>query len=376
MIELSSDQVRQIRLRAQCLHPRQPGHKLLDVVRAVGGAQAQLSPAMMLALRARVKGLTVVDVEEAISGSRRLVRTWAMRGTLHLLLAEDVRWLISLLGPIFVSKGKRRRLQLGLDEDLSARGLRAIRAILSNRGPLTRGELVEKLQEQGIALDRRSQAPIHLIGLAALQGVICLGPERSNGESTYALMDNWIAPHEPVPREHALAELARRYFAGYGPASVKDFAAWAGLSMTDARRGWSLIRDQGQLTEVHVEDRTLWLPTSERRNLSQFSRSEVVVRLLPAFDAYILGYADRDDLVPPKHQHQVYHGGQTVPAVLIDGLASGVWRYKRQDKRLQVAVHAFEPFDPVIQQQIAVEAEDIGRFWETSVSVSYSPNPL
>jgi hypothetical protein len=101
-----------------------------------------------------------------------------------------------------------------------------------------------------------------------------------------------------------------------------------------------------------------------------------VVRLLPAFDTYILGYADRDDLVPPEHQHKVYHGGQTVPAVLIDGVVSGVWRYKRQGKRLQVTVHAFEPFYPAIQHQIAEEAEDIGRFWETPVLVSYSPNPL
>jgi hypothetical protein len=135
MIDLSSDQLRDLRLRAQGLHIRQPGNKLVDVVRAVVGVQAQLSSAMMLALRARVSRLTVGEVEEAVNQSRRLVRTWVMRGTLQLLPAADVRWLVSLLGPLFIPKGKGRRLQLGLDEDLSAQGLHAIHTILTKEVP-------------------------------------------------------------------------------------------------------------------------------------------------------------------------------------------------------------------------------------------------
>ena len=372
MIDLSPTELRELRLRAQCLHPPLPRGQLMPAVRAIGGAQAQLSSSMLLQLRARVSGLTIAEIEEAIGESRRLVRTWAMRGTMHLLLAEDVRWLGSLLGPIFASQDRGRRLQLGLDDDVTAKGLHAIRAILSNGEPLTRGEVVEKLEKEGLTLERRSQAAIHLIRLAALEGLVCLGPERSSGDSTYTLIDRWIESGQALPKEEALAELADRYFAGYGPATPQDFAAWAGLSLTDARRGWASARDQGRLTEVRAGERVLWQLASESGEVHRSRSSEPVLRLLPAFDPYVLGYADRRDVVLREHQHGVYHGGQTAPVVLVDGLASGVWRYERQGRRLQITVHAFDSFDQPIQRLIAAEAGDIGRFWQAPVSVSYS----
>jgi hypothetical protein len=327
---------------------------------------------MLLQLRARVSGLSVEEIDDAIGKSRRLVRTWAMRGTLHLLPVEDVGWLGTLLGPIFVAQDRGRRLQLGLDDEATAKGLNAIRAILSNGEPLTRGQVVDKLEREGLTLERRSQAPIHLIRLAALNGLVCLGPERSNGESTFTLIDRWIEPGQSLTKEQALAELARRYFEGYGPATPQDLAAWAGLTLTDAKRGWASVRDQGRLTEVRVEERVLWQLASPSGEVHRSSSSEPVVRLLPAFDPYVLGYADRGDVVLREHQHRVYHGGQTAPVILVDGLASGVWRYERQGTRLQIAVHAFEPFDPPILRMIAAEADDIGRFWKAPVSVSYS----
>src|SRR5258708_29631900 len=109
-------------MRAQNLYSRLPHKVLVDAVRDVVGIQAQLTPAMMLALRARVSGLTISDIETAIADDRGLVRTWAMRATLHLLAADDFSWLVRLLGPIFSAKDKRRRLQLGIDDDLSAAG--------------------------------------------------------------------------------------------------------------------------------------------------------------------------------------------------------------------------------------------------------------
>jgi hypothetical protein len=372
MIDLSPTELRELRLRAQCLQPPLPRDQLMPAVRAICGAQAQLSSSMMLQLRARVSGLTVAEIEDAIGDSRYLVRTWAMRGTLHLVLAQDVRWLGSFLGPIFVAQDKGRRRQLGLDEDATARGLHAIRAILHNSEPLTRGEVVARLEEEGLTLERRSQAPIHLIRLAALEGLVCLGPEQPNGESTYTLIDRWIEPGQSLTREQALTELARRYFAGYGPATPQDLAAWAGLSLTDAKRGWASVRDQGRLTEVHVEERNLWHTTLESGEVFSSRSSEPVLRLLPAFDPYVLGYADRRDVVPREHQRRVYHGGQTAPVVLVNGLASGVWRYERRGRRLQITVHAFDSFDYPIQRLIAAEADDIGRFWQAPVSLSYS----
>ena len=370
--DLTVDQVRALRLRAQCLHPKYPPNDLTAAVQAVCGVQAQLSAAMMLALRARVHGLTPADVDAAIE-QKRLVRTWLMRGTLHLLPAEDVRWMLAFLSPVFIPKGKGRRMQLGLTEDVSAKGLSAIRALLSWSALLTRGEIVERLAERGVVLDRRTQAPIHLIGLAALEGIVCLGPDAPNGESTYVLMDEWLEPSDVPSRDEALSLLLWRYLIGYAPASPQDFAAWSGLTLKDANRAWELLGDE-LINVQQVEDQALTMLAGETP--PSIPASQPIVRLLPAFDTYILGYSDRDYVVAPEHQALVYHGGQTVPVVLVDGAAAGVWRYKRQGKRLQITVHPFDAFDQPVRDLVAEEANDVGRFWGAPVSLSYSTEPL
>jgi Winged helix DNA-binding domain len=379
MIELTPDQVRAWRTRAQGLHERLPAEALSEAVQAVCGVQAQLSSAMMLALRARLSGLTKNDVKHVIE-RHQLTRTWSMRGTLHLMHTDDVRWLIALLGPTFVAKGTRRREELGLDETICAKGLNAIQAILNMDQPLTRGEIVKKLAGQGIELEQRSQAPIHLIGLAALKGIVCLGPERKNGESTFVLVDRWI-DQQPITSSSAaaLSELARRYLTGYGPAACNDFAGWSGLSLTNAKQAWAHLQERGELTEVRVEERVLWLLTSASNNLPDLGQlGGPDVRLLSAFDNYVLGYKHREHVVPVAHQPEVYHGGQTVPVVLVNGLARGVWRYKRQGKRLDFIIKPFGFFDEGIQQLIAKEAEDIARFMQefTTTSISYSETAL
>ncbi|MFN8560851.1 MAG: crosslink repair DNA glycosylase YcaQ family protein [Anaerolineae bacterium] len=154
MADLAVGQVRALRVRAQGLHPQHSRDDLVAAVRAVGGIQAQQSAAMMLALRARVAGLTTADVNAAIE-SGEIARTWLMRGTLHLVAADDLRWMLALLAPVFIPKGRSRRAQLGLTDDIVDKGLNAIRAILAGSAPLTRGEIVARLAERGIALDRR-----------------------------------------------------------------------------------------------------------------------------------------------------------------------------------------------------------------------------
>src|SRR5262249_28211295 len=155
---------------------------------------------------------------------RTVVRTWAMRGTLHMLPAEDVGWIVALLGPLFAATDRRRRLQLGLDDDLCARALPAIRDILSGGGALTRAERVQRLADVGMQIDPHSQAPAHLVGLAALRGLICRGPDRANDEPTYVLLEEWVGAartYTAMEPEEALAELARRYLRAYAPASVR-----------------------------------------------------------------------------------------------------------------------------------------------------------
>jgi DNA glycosylase AlkZ-like len=191
-MELAGEEVRRLRMLRQYLWNAVGPGELREVVRSVVGINAQRQSAMMLSLRARIRGLEYSHVEAAITETRDLVATWAMRGTIHLLDSRDIRCLIALLGRTFITASKGRRTELGLNDDLVEKGCAEILAILHGKEPMTRWELMDELEGRGFSLDRKSQAPIHLIRSAALKGLVCLGPYRLNGEPTYVLLDEWI----------------------------------------------------------------------------------------------------------------------------------------------------------------------------------------
>lgn len=308
MAQIPPEQLRALRIRAQHLVVRAPRDEMADVVRSLCGVNAQSEPAMMLSLRARVEGLEAADIVQAIE-QKRLVRTWAMRGTLHLLDSDDLGWMVSLLGPRIISRGRRRRLELGLTDDILAKILDEIPAIL-NDGPLTRSELAGRLAGRGIEIDRTGQAPYHLIAYAALKGLLFIGPDSRDGDHTYCLVEDGVKEQAQYSGDEALAGLIRRYLGGYGPAALEDFAAWSGLSMADARKGWELNKEA--LAELEVGGRSLWSPVTPLRPLDGPASADTVVNLLPAFDAYVLGYSRREHVVRPEHQDKVYQDRKSV----------------------------------------------------------------
>ena len=326
---------------------------------------------MMLILRARIQGIVAEDLTDLMDRRGELIRTWAMRGTIHLMTWEDQSWIIPLLGPAIIAKTRRRRQELGLDERLLARCLREIRVILADGNPVTREDLIKRLIDQGVTLERKSQAPYHLLAYASLLGIICIGSDNSDGEQTFVLADQPLKNRKPLEGKQALAELAYRYLQGYGPARSSDFAWWSGLPVTTARQGWELMREKGMLAEIMVENRTLWLPETQLRSLHEQAFTKTIVNLLPAFDNLVLGYSDREHFVPEKYHKEIYHGGQTVPLVLVNGMAAGVWRYERRGKKLSINVQPFEPFDRTVKDLVEKEAEDVGRFMGISPTLTY-----
>ena len=327
--------------------------------------------AAALGLRARSMGLSAASVNRALNDERSIVRTWLMRGTLHVVAGEDVRWLVDLLGPVFSRAATRRHAQLGLDDDLKARGVAAIRRILSDSGPLTRYELVDRLRRWNVALDPQTQAPIHLIGLAALQGILCLGPDRDDGDATYVLMDDWVPRRPTRSRESALTELGRRYFAAYGPATVEDLSAWSGLSMTDAR---SAVRGaRAGLADVMIRGRPGFL-LKQLLKLDAKPRN-TDVRLLPAFDTYLLGYRRRDLAVPMPLRRRLQRGGGWLhPAVLVNGRAVAAWSLRKSGARGgQLLVEPSEPLRRTVRAGIEAEVAEIGRFLEQRLAVEIAP---
>ena len=362
-ITLSGDQVRFLRLHAQRLTPHAAtgATSVVQVVRDMCGIQAQDASAATLAVRARSAGLVAAAVEQSRVQDRTIIRTWGPRGTLHLLAADDLGWLLPLLGPVFVAGDRRRREELGLSDDVCARGMRVIQDILSQQGPLTRDDLIERMSIQGIHLE--GQARPHLLARAALEGIICFGPD-SGAEPTYVLLNDWIDQERlgmRLPGEEAYAELTRRYLNAYGPATLEDQAAWSGLPLSKTRAAWQRIA--GELLGVEIFGSPAWMLKTRAAWLDELSAHAPIVRLLPRYDIYLLGYRNRDLAVAPQYAKRINAGGGIVhPTVLVDGRVSGTWKSKRLKNHLELLVEPFEQLAPAVYAGLEAETEDIARF--------------
>lgn len=345
------------RARAQALAGGVRERTAADVVRRVFAIQAQDAAAAELGIRVRAPGIAADHVRAAYEADRSIATSWFMRGTLHTVPAEDLRWLLALFGPRNDTANARRYRELDLDEAVRDRATRTIRKALATHGPLSRPELTDRLAAIGV--DPSGQAPFHLIRHAALAGVLCHGPRRA-GEATFVLLDDWLPRGEAGPEGEAaaVAELARRYARAHGPADAEDFAHWSGLPLPLARRAWAAAVPRPAAKPADEPDVE---PADEADTAADHEPPDV--RLLPAYDNYLLAYRDRAPVVPPAQEHIVRPGGGVIrPVVLADGTAVGSWG------RRGAAVRAdpFEPWPPSLDPAVSEEIADVSRYLSES----------
>ena len=297
----------------------------------------------------------------AWSSNGPLVLTWSLRGTRHLHHRDDVRWLLSIFGPMYAAGAPARTRQLGIEGMAGDRAVRAVRDALRRRGPLTRPQVKEVLARHG--LDVSGQTPIHLLRRAALEGVLCVVPD-ADDEETYVLLDERVPASRPLDREDALAELARRYLRGYGPATPADLAAWCGIGLRKADSAWTAIA--GELAEVMAPAGPMWILKRSSRSVAAAARSPAPVRLLPAFDTLLLGYADRTPLVPARFVRRINAGGGMIrPTILTDDGVVGTWSLHRErDGTPRVEVDPFGRLRPGVRDGIDREVRSVARFVE------------
>lgn len=300
------------RLTAQGLSGT-PLKRPVDVAERLLAVQGQDPRGARLAIRARTAGLDAADVDRALTEDRSLLITWLNRGTLHLVRSEDYQLLQGLTTPPLLTSSRRRLRQEGVSERAAERGVETIERSLADEGPLSGGQLKERLEAAAVPI--AGQAFIHLMFLSALRGVSVRGPMVGR-QHAYVLVRDWLGPQRPLDRDIALAELARRYLAGHGPADHRDLARWAGLPLRDARAGLGAIaaelveRDDGL---VDLAGR----PTAEPLPAP---------RLLGAFDPLLLGWTSREEVVGP-HKMLVTMNGIFRPFALVQGRAVSIWRY-------------------------------------------------
>jgi hypothetical protein len=317
------------------------------------GIQAQEPRAARLGFRARSARLSAADVDRARTEERSIVRTWAMRSTVHTLASEDAGWLLPLFDPGLAAYSRRRLGQLGLDARAQDRALAEMRKALESDGYLGRSELVERLGRTGIEIDASRR--VHLFRLATGTELAILGPDRGS-QTLLALRAEWLGERPKHDRDAALRELARRYFRAFAPATETDFAGWSGLPLRDLRAGIAGIA--GELREVRVGDERAWGP---KRGARRARRG--VVRMIPGWDNYLMGHRDRDFIAGPDLWPLLMPGGGLLrPTILVEGVAVGTWAMRRKGGGVEVEASPFGELDAGVGEGIRAEVEDIQRF--------------
>jgi hypothetical protein len=279
-----------------------------------------------------------------------------MRGTLHFVAAEDLVWMLSLFGPAFIRASRKRRLDLGLDEETGERGVRLLRDLLAKRGPLTKKEIAENLSTKGIPM--KGQASIHLIRLAALQGWVCYGSPRDK-KDTFVLIEDWLRKSLEFSDENGIEKLARRYLAAFAPATVEDFSSWSGLPIRGCRAAW----EQLELIEIQYRGSSTWILENQVNWFDETPNASPVVRLLSRYDTYLLGYANRSLIIDPEHSKWIYPGGGMIhPALLVNGKVAGTWSIERKQKPVEVKVASFGPLITLVQTELEGEMKTVSHF--------------
>jgi hypothetical protein len=313
------------------------------LVAHMGALQAQDHASMLWAIGLRVEGATLASVRAAIA-ARQLARTWMMRGTLHVVAAGDVRWMLALLGERNTAGMATRHRQLELDDKVFAACRKLLAKALCGT-TLARTALFDLLEANGIATG--GQRGIHILWRLSQDGLLCFA-DHIGKQPAFALLDDW-APDSGAQFTHdeALAQLAGRYFGSHGPATVADFAWWSGLTLADAKRG---LAGSSGLESVTAGGKTWIMAPGEAGKAGR-------VFLLPGFDEYLLGYKDRGDVLDPEHAGRITPGGNGVfkPMIVANGRIAGTWQRG-------AAGLAPEPFAPLSAAQSKALASAAARY--------------
>lgn len=359
-VRITADQVRAFRLRRHHLATRAPKTKLLDVVSDVANVHAQVMSAAELSLAARVNGLRRADVADALWERRSLVKTWTLRGTLHLVRADELPLYAAALSTHRPWERAYWRRGWGIEEGDVERIVEAIGDALDGRR-MTREELTAAVTARlGKGLGERLRSGWGtFLKPAAWTGMLAFGPNEGRNV-TFVRPDQWLRRWRHVDPGEALAEVARRFLRAYGPATHADFARWFGGDPPPARR---LFADLGsELEQVSMAGSPAWALRADVPGLRRTRPSEAV-RLLPNFDVFVVGSHPRELHVDAARKARVWRKGAWVsPVVAVGGLAVGVWEQRERKGVLSVEVEPFGRIPATVHAGIEAEVRRIGTF--------------
>jgi hypothetical protein len=354
-----------LRRRAQLLAGRTAA---AHAVRSLLAMQGQDYPGVLWSAGLR-SSATEADVTRALADGE-LVRSWPLRGTLHLVAPEDLRWMLDLTGERTVARYAPVYRDRGLDRPTFDRSRDVLTAALQGGRRQVRQELFAELAAAGV--DPAGQRGINILGYLAMKQVLVVGPHDGR-QPTYALLEEWVAPGDRPDRDEALGRLALRYFTSHGPATVRDLAWWSGLTLTDARRGLEIALPSLatlQLGDVphHLSPAVLEAGDAD---------PEGNALLLPGFDEYLLGYTHRAAAISADEEERIVPGrnGMFLSTMVWEGGVVGTWRRTLgRRETVQLEWRPFRPLSPAMLAAFEGAATDYARhlgrvpLFETPVS--------
>lgn len=327
-----------------------------EVVAWLGAVQAQDFPAAKWALSMRVRGgLQDLDVEQAFNDGA-ILRTHVLRPTWHFVTPADIRWMLKLSGPRVQAVSAYYYRQAGLDARIFGRSCAMLQRALEGGRFLTRAELAVHLRRARVPADGLKLASIMMH--AELEGIICSGPRRGK-QFTYALLEERAPKQGPAfDRDRALAELVTRYFRSHGPATLRDFVWWSGLTVKDARAG--MANAGSVLVESAIDGQVYW-------GAGETGAAPVkgpCAFLLPNYDEYLIAYKDRGPIVEAGRTANLVartNGGFTHHLIL-DGRLAGGWRRALKGHVVVIEVAPYKPMTPPQKGAVAAAADHYGEF--------------
>lgn len=275
-----------------------------EMVRFFGAVQAQDFFGSLWAIGQRVQNSTEASVEGAIN-NRSIVRSWPMRGTIHYTAPEDLRWMLNVLAARAIAKAVPYQKDVGLTKKDFTRSRSILEKEMQGK-VLQRKELYSLLENRNITTT--NSRGLHIIGQLAHEKVICFGP-RQGKQHTFVLLDEWIPKTKMLTKDESLAELATMYFRSHGPATARDFAWWIGVTITEALRAIDMIRLKKIEDYFFTDD----LVISQNH----------IVRLLPAFDEFLVAYKERENM------QSIFQ-----PNIIVDGELAGTWVRNSMETKL------------------------------------------
>ena len=324
-----------------------------NLVKWMGAMQAQDYPASLWAIGLRIHGISEKDVEKVIA-NKKIIRTWPMRGTLHFVAPEDVRWMLQLLTPRIVARSAGIYKTAGLDDKIFSKSRKLIAKELEGDKQLTRAEIYALLEKAKVSTG--AQRGLHILGRLAQEGLICLAA-RKGKQQTFSLLEEWVPKAKILQGDEALNEIALRYFSSHGPATVYDFSWWSGLTTTEAKKALQMA--QHSLVKQTKEGRDYW----SGKNTEAYGEALEKTYLLPNFDEYAVGYTDRQALVDDANERRVKTSFSFLNASIItNGKITGFWKRSLTKDEVLLEAKVFSTLSKTAMRSLEAEAKRYGNF--------------